>query len=269
MNETPVVFVTGAARGIGRAIALEFARHGYDVAALDQLHSQLDELTKPIDELGRCARTHHGDLADLAFAESALRATVDQFGRLDVLVNCAAWREPMSVRSMKLESWERTLRVCLTAPAFLSRWAAETMRQQGKGVIVNISSILSRRGCGFSAPYVAAKGGLDALTYELATTYARDGIRVLGINPGAIDTAGSRDYEDASGQSLTEDLIAWSEDAIPLGRWGQPEEIARVVVLLSGDEASYVTGANLVVDGGWSHSHFSRSFLNRMDPPAD
>jgi 3-oxoacyl-[acyl-carrier protein] reductase len=262
-----VALVTGAARGIGRAIALEFARRSYDIAALDQLPDALGELTKPIEALDRCLMTHCGDLVDLQFAETALRATVRRFGRLDVLVNCAAWREPHSARTMELDSWERTLRVCLTAPAFLSRWAAETMREQGRGVIINISSILSRRGAGFSAAYVAAKGGLDALTYELATTYARDGIRVVGVNPGAIDTAGSRDYVDASGRSLTEDLMAWSEDVIPLGRWGKPEEIARVVVFLAGDEASYVTGTTLKVDGGWSHSHFARSLLKRMDPP--
>jgi 3-oxoacyl-[acyl-carrier protein] reductase len=266
MSTTPVVLVTGAARGIGRAIALEFAGRGYDIAALDQLQDALAELAEPIAARGRSLMTHHGDLADLSFAEAALRATARRFGRLDVLVNCAAWREPRSARGMELDSWDRTLRVCLTAPAFLSRWAAETMRRQGRGVIVNISSILSQRGSGFSAAYVAAKGGLDALTYELAATYARDGIRVVGINPGAIDTAGSHDYVDASGQSLTEDLMAWSADVIPLGRWGKPEEIARVVVMLAGDEASYVTGTTLQVDGGWSHSHFARSLLERMDP---
>ena len=260
----PVALVTGAARGIGRATAFEFARRGFDLSLADQLAAELDQTAEEIGRLQRAAIRHAGDLADLAFAESLVRQTLVHFGRLDVLVNCAAWREPFSMREIGIDSWDRTLRVCLTTPAFLARWAAEAMRLQGGGVIVNISSMVAERPSGTAPAYTAAKGGLDSLTYELAATYACDGVRVVAVNPGAIDTAGSRDYQDAQGASLTDELMAWSQDAIPLGRWGRPEEVARVIALLASDEASYVTGVNLTVDGGWSHSLFPQGLLARM-----
>src|SRR5262249_12134218 len=154
----------------------------------------------------------------------------------------AAWRELASMRRISVESWERTLRVCLTAPAFLARWAAEVMEQSGGGVIINISSIRAFQPDGVAAAYVAAKGGLDALTYDLASLYGRSGIRVVAINPGAIDTELSRDYSADSGESLTEDLRRSSEDMIPLGRWGCPEDIARMIALVASDDAAYLTG---------------------------
>jgi 3-oxoacyl-[acyl-carrier protein] reductase len=264
MNQTPVVLVTGAARGIGREIALQFARCGYAVSGIDVLDAELERVAAGIRDLGQRVLPQSGDLADLDFAESAVRRTVEQLGRLDVLVNNAAWRELTSLREITLDSWERTLRIGLTVPAFLARWAAEDMRRRQRGVIINISSIIAHRGSGTSPAYATAKGGLDALTYELAATYGRDGIRAVGIRPGAIDTAGSQDYFDAHGVSLTDELRAWSEDAIPLGRWGTAEELARMVVLLAADEASYLTGVNLTVDGGWSHNHFPRHLLDRM-----
>ena len=107
---------------------------------------------------------------------------------------------------------------------------------------------------GISPAYVAAKGGLDALTYELAVLYGRAGIRVLSVSPGAVDTALSQDLADAEGRSLTAELRRASEDAIPLGRWARAEEIARLLVLLASDDASYLTGVTVVADGGWSHN---------------
>lgn len=262
----PVALITGAAGGIGRATAFELGRRGYALSLVDCNEAGVAALVAELSVAGTDALALAGDLADLEFAARAVRDTACHFGRLDLLVNNAAWRELKSMRSITPESWDKTLRICLTAPAFLARWAAEIMERQGGGAIVNISSIRAFQPDGVAAAYVAAKGGLDSLTYDLASLYGRAGIRVLAISPGAIDTELSRDYSDDSGQSLTSDLRRSSEEMIPLGRWGRPEEIARMVALLAGDEASYLTGTTIVVDGGWTRNGTPHSLKRRMNP---
>jgi 3-oxoacyl-[acyl-carrier protein] reductase len=261
-----VALLTGAAGGIGQATALELARRGYALALVDCNATGLAALAALLPSTGPGPLILAGDLSDMAFAESSVRETIRRFGRLDLLVNNAAWRELFSMRRISLESWERTLRVCLTVPAFLARWAAEVMERQRRGTIINISSIRAFQPDGIAAAYVAAKGGLDALTYDLASLYGPAGIRVLAISPGAIDTELSRDYIDDSGQSLTTELRRSSEDMIPLGRWGRPEEIARMIALLAGDDASYLTGTTIVVDGGWTRNGTPRSLKQQMSP---
>ena len=263
---TPVAFLTGAAAGIGLATAQELSRRGYSLGLLDSNVAALASAAGVLQAAGARVQIHAGDVGDLAFSEAALRETARQFGRLDLLVNNAAWRELVSMRRVSLESWEKTLRVCLTAPAFLARTAAEIMEPQKSGVIVNISSIRAFQPDGLAAAYAAAKGGLDSVTYDLATLYGRAGIRVFGIAPGAIDTALSSDYTDASGSSITTDLRRASEDDIPLGRWGKPEEIARLIATLASDDASYLTGTTIVVDGGWTRNGTPRSLKQRMAP---
>lgn len=251
MNDRPVALVTGAAGGIGQATVREFLRLDYDVAMIDRESADFSRFvgSLPAERVQSIA----GDLANLAFAQSAVRAVQNKWGRIDVLVNNAAWREIVTLQEITLESWEQTLRVCLTAPAFLARWAAEGMIARGRGVIINVSSIQSSKADGISPAYVAAKGGLNALTYELAVLYGRHGIRALAINPGAVDTALSQHFVDDPNHPHAS-LRRASEDAIPLGRWAQPEEIARVIALISDDSASYLTGTTIVVDGGWTHN---------------
>ena len=266
MNHKPVALITGAARGIGRETALEFARRGYDLGLLDVLPDELQATSRESADLGAECIAETCDLNSLEAAQASLHRVAEHFGRLDVLVNNAAWREIKTMREISVESWERTLRICLTTPAFLSRWAAEIMEPQGSGVIINICSIMSRRGGGVAAAYPAVKGGLDSLTYELASLYGRSGIRVLAVSPGAIDTELSADYPGADGQAIDAELRQWSTSEIPLGRWGEPAEIARVIAMLSSDDASYMTGTNVTVDGGWSRAHFPRELLRRMMP---
>lgn len=266
MNAKRVAFVTGAAAGIGLATTAELGRRGYAVGMLDVNGAELTAAADRLRANGMDILTYCGDLADFTFAEQALRATARQWGRLDLLVNNAAWRELLTMRRISVESWERTLRICLTAPAFLSRWAAEIMEPQQSGVIINVSSIRSFQPDGQAAAYSAAKGGLDALTYDLADLYGRSGIRVLAVNPGAVDTALSHDYADPSGQSVTEELRRRSEDHIPLGRWASAEELARLIAVLASDDASYVTGTTIVADGGWTRNGTPHSLKARIAP---
>lgn len=266
MNHKPVALVTGAARGIGRETALEFARRGYNLGLLDVLQEKLEATSREASALGAECVADTCDLESLDASQAALRRIAQRFGRLDVLVNNAAWREIKTMREISIESWERTLRICLTTPAFLARWAAEVMEPQGSGVIINVCSIMSRRGGGVAAAYAAVKGGIDSLTYELASLYGRSGIRVLAISPGAIDTDLTGDYPGGDGQSVDAQLREWSTGEIPLGRWGQPVEIARMIAMLSSESASYMTGTNVTVDGGWSQAHFPRNLLKQMKP---
>ena len=264
MNDRPVALVTGASRGIGAAIARLFAQSRYRVSLVAKSHEALSAVVESITADGSTAVAVPGDLANLDFAKEAVDKTIDAFGRIDVLVNNAATRELVSMRRISLASWENTLRVCLTAPAFLARWAAENMEKRHRGVIINVSSMMSRQVAGISPAYIASKGGLDALTLELASLYGPSGIRVVGLQPGAIDTELSRDMSGQAKQ--TDEIREFSEDMIMLGRWGSPEEIARIILFLASDEAAYISGTTLVADGGWLHQHFPLSLKRRNFP---
>lgn len=269
MTARPVAFVTGASRGIGAATAFAFAVNGYDLALLAPAREELEAIAGRVREHGGDALIHAVDLSDLDHARQAVEQTVARWNRLDVLVNNAAWRTHQTMRTMDAETWDRTLRVCLTAPAFLAKWAVQVMQERGiQGVILNISSMMSRRTGGTSPAYVASKGGLDALTFELAALYGPAGIRVVAVNPGWIDTEMSADYRTPEGDSLAEKIAAAAEDAVPLGRPGTPEEVAKALVWLAGPEASYVTGTRFLIDGGWSHSHLGYG-LKRIQFPGE
>lgn len=269
MNARPVAFITGAAHGIGAAAAMAFARSGYAVALLDRDHDGLEAVAEQMREEGREALIHAADLSDLDSARAAIDATLARWDRLDVLINNAAWRTHQTMRTMDVETWERTLRICLTAPAFLAKWAAQAMQERGlRGAILNVSSMMSQQAGGTSPAYVTSKGGLDALTYELAALYGPVGIRVVALNPGWVDTEMSGDYETADGESLSATMTAAAKDQVPLGRAGTPEEIAKALVWLAGPDAGYITGARLLIDGGWLHHHTNYS-LHRLQFPEE
>lgn len=266
MSERPVVFITGASQGIGAATAEEFARRGYDTALLARNKDNLERVAETVRGLGGNAAVYPGDLADLEYAEGAVAQCAKELGRIDVLVNNAAWREIVPLTTISIESWDLTLRIMLTAPAFLARWCAPHMERIGKGVIINISSLQSERVSGFGTQYMVAKGGLDTLTMDLASLYGSRGIRTVGLNLGAIDTAMSDDYESPSGENISKTLREYSEDMIPLRRWGRPEEIGRCIAMFASDDASYINGANVLVEGGWSHALWPHSIKSKMFP---
>ena len=263
MADRPVALVTGAARGIGAATAIELARRGYRLALLDINRDQLQQTAAPLAGAGQQPLLLVGDLADLDFAHAAVEQVAQTFGRLDLLVNNAAWREVQTMRETDVPTWDRTLRICLTAPAFLAKWATEIMERQSAGVIVNVSSIRSSFNDGTAAAYVAAKGGLEALTYELAALYGPQGIRVVAVNPGAIDTQLSGDLAEAG---VMKSVVADCVDHTPLCRMGRPEEIARLIAWLADDEASFVSGTSITADGGLSHNHYGLALKRLMKP---
>lgn len=266
MADRPVAFVTGASRGIGAAMILEFAGRGYDVALVARTQADLDAVAAQAGESGADAIVLTGDIADLDFCENAIQQTIERFGRIDALVNNAAWRELVTMRKITVESWEKTLRISLTAPAFLAKWAAVHMEKQGSGVIINISSVMSDRASGFSPAYIACKGALDSLTFDLAALYGAVGIRVVCVNPGAIATEMSSDYESDVGDSISDEIVDALTGFTPLGRFGKPEEIAKTVVWLCSDDASFITGTTILADGGIGHQLHPRKVQALMYP---
>jgi NAD(P)-dependent dehydrogenase (short-subunit alcohol dehydrogenase family) len=264
----PVAIVTGAARGIGAAIAEEFGRRGYDLVLADVLGDELKATAQRAVGPGPrgSVEAQVGDLSDLRFAKQLIDSAIAGFGRIDVLVNNAAWRDLVTLRNVSLESWERTLRVGLTVPAFMSAWAAEHKERRGKGVIVNISSIQADMAGGYAASYVASKGALDSLTFDIATQYGPRGIRCVAVRPGAIDTDMNRVFRSPDGNQVSDRIMEHATDMIPLRRQGRPEEIARTVAWLASDDASYITGTTITVDGGWSTQINPYSLKHLMFP---
>jgi NAD(P)-dependent dehydrogenase (short-subunit alcohol dehydrogenase family) len=261
-----VALITGASAGIGMAVAEELSSRGYCVGLVGRDAARLDEVRRRLEAAGGRVVALGGDLADLDFAESAVRQVAADFGRLDVLVNNAAVRELKTMREMTPTEWDRTIRVCLTSPAFMARWAAEEMERHGGGVIVNVGSMMSRQAHGVSAAYVSCKGALEALTYDLAALYGRVGIRVVTIAPGVIDTAmsGTLTASEPAGGVVTDPIREFTESMAMLGRWGRPDEVAKAVAWIASDEASYLTGTTLVLDGGWSRMHMPPSITRAI-----
>jgi meso-butanediol dehydrogenase/(S,S)-butanediol dehydrogenase/diacetyl reductase len=240
-----VALVTGAASGMGAACAEVLHACGARVVVVDLDGDRGARSAAAVDGL-----FIHGDISDSAFCERAVAETVDRHGRLDVLVNAAGIMVRKPAIDTEDEVYQRVIRVNLDGSFYMCRAAVRRMQAQGGGAVVNFSSIWGLWAGANAAAYSAAKGGISVLTRALALEHGRDGIRVNAVLPGDVDTpllrAGGRD------QPLTDDDIARMGESIPLGRVAQPREIASVVAFLASDEASYVTGVLLPVDGGYT-----------------
>ena len=229
--------VTGAARGIGRALALGLAAEGARVHVCD-LDDPADVLAAMPDE-GR-GFSLRCDISETA----AVRAMFGRLDRLDVLVNCAGITGWMNVLEPSEETWDRVVDTNLKGTFFCSTEAAALMRRGGGGSIVNISTVVAARGMRNLTAYAASKGGINALTIQLAVELAPFAIRVNGLAPGATNV--ERNLADDPSYVET-----WSP-LIPLGRVGEPEDMVGPAVFLASDESAYVTGQLLYVDGGWT-----------------
>lgn len=256
MENRKIVIISGASRGIGAATAIKFASKGYGITLVGRAMEQLQSIEKEIFErYGTETLICVGDLADLEFVQSIITKTLLKWERIDVLINNAAWRTIETMRTMTPETWEKTMKICITAPAFLAKWAAQAMEDKRiPGVIVNVSSVMSTRAAGNSPAYITAKGGMESLTRELAIAYGRSGIRVVAVNPGFIDTSLSKDYVNEAGDNLSGLMADHLKRMTPLSRPGTPEEVANTICWLSDPEAAFITGCNLIVDGGFSQN---------------
>ncbi|MFE2090961.1 glucose 1-dehydrogenase [Streptomyces sp. NPDC002596] len=232
-----VALVTGAARGMGEAEARLLAARGAKVVLTDVLETEGEATAASI---GSAARFIRHDVTDEKAWEAAVAAAVDGFGRLDVLVNNAAIYTTSPIVEEDPARLEAVLRVDLIGPFLGIRAVAGAMKAHGGGSIVNISSQAGLQGMWGHGAYGAAKWGLRGLTKTAALELGADGIRVNSVHPGAIATA------------MTAHLGTKEHAGAPLGRVGEPEEVARLVAFLASDDSSYLSGAELAVDGGAS-----------------
>ncbi|MFC6976536.1 SDR family oxidoreductase [Halomicroarcula sp. GCM10025709] len=245
-----VAVVTGGSSGIGRGIAREFADYGADAVVVADIREGPKEDGTPTHELIRAETDADAtfvdcdvtDRADLAAAMDA----ADEFGGVSVMVNNAGIWQPEEFLDVSDDDYERTMDINLKGAYVGAQLAAERMLDGDGGSIINISSIAGLFGNGNWPTYSASKGGLTMLTYSLAHRFGSEGIRVNAIHPGGIETmiGGDSGGDPDQAEAFTQQ--------VPLGRYGQPEDIGRAAVFLASDLASYVTGESLVVDGGWT-----------------
>jgi NAD(P)-dependent dehydrogenase (short-subunit alcohol dehydrogenase family) len=239
-----VAIVTGAGTGIGRAIARLFAENGADIVLAGRKLEPLEETAVMVEALGRRASVIPTDVKDTEACQRLIDETLARHGRIDMLINNAGGSRAGTLDTWRLKDFEDMVRLNLTSVWVLSLAAARHMREHG-GAIVNISSMASVRAITHSAPYGAAKAGLNNLTATLAVDLAPFGIRVNAIAPGVIRTEG---FERSSGRRNV-DVPALARKNSVLGRLGEPEEIAWPALFLVSPGAGYITGQTLFVCG--------------------
>ncbi|MFC5502459.1 SDR family NAD(P)-dependent oxidoreductase [Lysinimonas soli] len=238
-----VAIVTGAGRGIGRAIAERLARDGYRVVAVDLLASNLDETVAAIAADAGSVEALALDVTDRAAVHAAFEQISARLERIDVVVNNAMWIRYQPLVDVEEATIDAMVAVGLKAVIWTMQAAYPTMIAQGGGVIVNVSSPAAVRGVAGSAIYSAVKGAVSSLTWQASNEFGRQGIRVNAVVPGAVPTEGARALVDDEGYELRARLT-------PLGRLGTPEDIANAVAFLVSDQASYINGHLLAVEGG-------------------
>lgn len=239
-----VALVTGGGSGIGRSITLRFADEGAALSILDVDAVSAAKVAEEVRAHGGLAAAISGDVSVAADVERATAETVRAFNRLTVVVNNAGIVVRSRLEDTSDADWARELAVDLTSVFLCSRAAAPYLETAGGGAIINIASVSGMRGA-VSPAYTAAKGGVIALTRQLAGELASRSVRVNSVSPGFIATPLNASVR-ASG------LEAALAQRIPLGRWGSPEDVAAACLFLASDDSRYVTGTNLVVDGGLS-----------------
>ena len=261
MTSDRVALVTGAARGIGRTVALNLAERGYKVAANDL--QAPDATLEELRSAGAQALSVPGDVSDEGAVRAMVEKVTEEFGRVDVLVNNAGISKIVPAEETTLADWNRTLAVNLTGPFLLCREFGKVMLEARFGSIVNVSSVAGLLGVGDRAAYNASKHGLIGLTRTLAAEWGGRGVRVNAVCPGWVKT--EMDDEDQGAGGYTDADI---EGRVPMARFATPGDIARAVAFLADAEQSgFINGHTLSVDGGWFADGSWESLRRRKQDP--
>lgn len=237
-----IALVTGAARGIGKAIALTLAERGADVAIVDLNLDDCREVASGIERLGRRTLALQGSVTNSSDVEEFVQKVSDEFGRIDILVNNAGITRDTLLMRMKEEDWDAVINVNLKGTFLCTRVVSRIMMKQRYGRIVNISSVIGLRGNAGQANYGASKAGIIGFTKSVARELGSRNITVNAIAPGFIVTNMT--------EVLPDNVKAKLMEQVPLGRLGEPGDVANAVAFLVSDEASYITGQTIAVDGG-------------------
>ncbi len=248
--EGKVALITGGGTGIGRAIALAFAREGAKLAVAGRRKEKLNETIREMEKQRGEGLAIVCDVAKAKDAAHAVRETVKNFGRLNVLVNNAGVLHASTIEGIAEEEWDRLMTINLKGPFLMCRAALPEFRKAGGGAIINVGSVLGLVAMKDRAAYCASKGGVTLLTKAMALDHAHENIRSNCICPSIVETELVQGLFSASqeGKALRKARIG----QIPLGRMGRPEDVAELAVFLASDESSWLTGAAIPLDGGLS-----------------
>lgn len=240
-----ITIVTGARRGIGRAIALRLAKDGAKVAVTDISKNDCEKVVKEIEELGSEGLALELDVTNEENIKEVVKAVKKKFGRIDILVNNAGIFMQEELDKMDTEKIDKILAVNLRGMILCTKYVLPEMKSQNYGKIISIASIAGFVGFALSSIYCATKGAIINMTRELALDLGKYKINVNAVAPGVIATDMTKDM--LADEKVKAELLS----GIPYGRIGQPEDIANAVAFLASDESAYITGHTLVVDGGW------------------
>ncbi len=241
--DSKVAIVTGASRGIGKAIALALGKQGHRVVV--NYHSNVEEaeaVVRAVKETGGEAVAHQADVSDYAEAEGLVEKAKETFGRIDILVNNSGIARDQLMLRMKEEDFDKVIAVNLKGAWNMCKHVARPMLKQKSGRIINIASVVGLIGNAGQTNYVASKAGLIGMTKSLAQEFGKKNVTVNALAPGFIRTK----MTDSLPEEIKDDYLA----KIPLGRFGEPEDVAAAVLFLAGDAAAYISGQILGVNGG-------------------
>ena len=240
-----VAIVTGGGSGIGTAICRAFSAEGASVVVADRNLPAAEDVAKSLRESGQAALAVEVDISDQEKIAIMTDAVIQEYGRIDVLVNNAGARVIKGLLQHTVEDWDQMIQINLTGPFLCAQAVIPHMLANGGGSIINLASIASFMGRPNRCAYVAAKTGLLGLTRAMAADLSGKKIRVNAIAPGMVASAFNQSFAEA-----TDTGPAWAEENL-IGRWGQPEDIAGAAVFLASEEAGFVTGADIKIEGGW------------------
>lgn len=241
-----VAVVTGGASGMGAAIARELSSRGAKVVIVDRNHELAREVANGINAMSPII----GDVSESEFCDNAIKLVVQTYSRIDVLINCAGIIVRADAIDTTDEDWQRILNVNINGVFYMSRAAVRQMKEQRHGTIVNFGSIWGGVGAAGVVAYCATKGAVHQITRAMALDHVDDGIRINAVAPGEVNTP-MLAYGRSS-PPTAEDLQNLANETIPMRRLAEPVEIAKVAVFLASDEASYMTGAVVPVDAGYT-----------------
>ncbi|RLC52433.1 MAG: 3-oxoacyl-ACP reductase [Candidatus Cloacimonadota bacterium] len=242
MFEGKIAVVTGSARGIGFAIAEAFAEKGAVAIILDLQKEAVEEAAKKLTEKGWQAFGYEANVTDSEAVEKVFKDIVKKFGKIDILINNAGITRDGLLMKMKEADWDAVINVNLKGTFVCTQKVCRFMMKQRSGVILNISSVIGIMGNAGQANYAASKGGVIAFTKSTAKEFASRNIRVNAIAPGFIETEMTA--------KLPQDIVETYAEAIPLKRMGKPADVANLCLFLASDDAAYITGQTIQVDGG-------------------